>query len=252
MGLLRDLFASGDDRPKRILPPDAPAILESFGRFNGPAPDGDALAGIELGQAIKGALEAEPDRVLDEMVEACDSVGGWSYYGAWDILSAFVPDRQEDPRYVHIVDGLLDTLTAEGYGPGDIPMILTPRAIERQRAVRAANPDATGAPEPEPEIPPLADGERRLLQVVDRPDGHQNRIYLLHRRPSDLEERSFVAVIHHSESADFDFDTASAWHGGTDERTVYIRVAESYANSRTASCGYWLEPNVQWYADRVG
>jgi hypothetical protein len=207
--------------------------------------------GIELGQAVKKALEVDPDRVLDEMVEACDSIGGWSYYGAWDILSAFASDRQEDPRYVHIVDGLLDHLTEEGYGPGDIPMILTPRAIERQRAARAANPGAAGAPEPEPEIPPLTDGERRLLQVVDRPDGNQNRIYLVHRRHPDYEDHRFAAVIHHSDAPDFDFDTASAWHGGADERTIYIRVAESYANSRTASCGYWLEPNVQWYADRV-
>jgi hypothetical protein len=254
MGLLRNVFSSGGDHSGRLLPPNAPAILESFGRFEGPAPGGDAHAGLDLGRVVKTALEADPDRVLDEMVEACDSVGGWSYYGAWDILSAFASDRQEDPRYVHIVDGLLDTLVEEGYGPGDIPMILTPRAIERQRAGQATSPEteSTPEPEPEPEIPRLADGEQRLLQVVDRPDGNQNRIYLIHRRPSDYDDHQFVAVIHHSETSDFAFDQAGAWHGGVDERTVYIRVAEAFANTRTASCGYWLEPDVQWFADRVG
>lgn len=251
MGLLRDMFSAGDDRSGRLLPPDAPATLESFGRSEGPAPGGDMVAGLDLGRIVGKALEVEPDRVLDEIVEACDAVGGWSYYGAWDILSTHASDRQEDPRYVHIVDGLLDTLVEEGYGPGDIPMALTARAIERQRAEHAASPETESVPEAEPEIPPLADGERRLLQVVDRPDGNQNKIYLIHRRPPDYEDHRFVAVIHHSESTDFDFDTTTAWQGGADERTAYIRVAEAYANSRTASCGYWLEPNLQWFADRV-
>lgn len=250
MGLLRDAFFGRDSG--RLLPPDAADTLESFGRSEGPAPGGDALAGIELGRAVKKALEVDPDRVLDEIVEACDSVGGWSYYGAWDILSAFCSDREEDPRYERIIDGLLDTMKAEGYGPGDIPMGLTARAIARDRAEQSASPATEAAPEPEPEIPPLADGEQRLLQIVDRPDGNQNRIYLIPRRPDDYEDHQFVAVIHHSETADFDFDTAWAWQGGADERTVYIRVAEAYANSRTASCEYWLEPSVQWFADRVG
>ena len=249
MGLFKDLLSGGSGR---LLPSDAPATLESFGRFNGPAPGGDMAAGIELGRAVKKALTEDPGPVLDEMVAACDSVGGWSYYGAWDILSAFVPEREDDPRYAHIVDGLLDTLEAEGYGPGDIPMILTPRAIARQRDKRAAEPAAESAPQPEPDIPRLAEGEQRLLKVVDRPDGNQNRIYLIHRRDSDIDLFQFVAVIHCSEEADFDFDTSFAWQGGEDERTVYIRVAEAYANGRTTSCGYWLDPNVQWFADRVG
>lgn len=252
MGILRDLFSSGGDRPGRLLPPDAPAVLESFGRSEGPAPGGDMAPGLDLGRTVKKALEVDPGRTLDEIVEACDSIGGWSYYGAWDILSAFASDREDDPRYVHIIDGLLDTLQKEGYGPGDIPMALTQRAIERQRAEQTASLEAGSAPEPEPEIPPLADGERRLLQVVDRPDGNQNKIYLIRRRPSDPESYDFVTVIHYSESTDFAFDTEGAWHGGEDERAVYIRVAEAYANSRTASCSYWLEPNLQWFADRVG
>ena len=41
---LRDLFSGGDDRPRRLLPSDAPATLESFGLLNGPAPGGDAVA----------------------------------------------------------------------------------------------------------------------------------------------------------------------------------------------------------------
>lgn len=248
---LRDLLSGGGDRPRRLLPSDAPATLESFGLLNGPAPGGDPVAGLELGKIVQQGLQSDPDRTLDELVEACDSVGGWSYYGAWDILSTFAPDRQDDPRYVHIVDGLLDSLTAAGYGPGDIPMILTPRAIERQRAAQATSSEPASAPEPEPEIPPLGEGEQRLLQTVQRPDGNQNRIYLLHRRPDDFDHHTFVAVIHHSETGAFDPDAARAWHGGEDERTVYIRVAESYANSRTAMCEYWLEPHVQWYADRV-
>lgn len=251
MGLLKGMFSSGRGDSGRLLPPDAPAILESFGRSESPAPGGDMIPGLDLGRTVGKALKVDPDRVLDEIVEACDSVGGWSYYGAWDILSAHASDRQEDPRYVHIVDGLLETLVKEGYGPGDIPMALTARAIERQRAEQATSPEAESVSEPEPEIPPLADGERRLLQIVDRPDGNRNEIYLIHRRPPDYEGHQFVAVIHHSESTDFDFETVTAWHGGADERDVYIRVAEAYANTQTASCRYWLEPGIQWFADRV-
>lgn len=249
MGLLSGGFGRG--RAKRLLPRDASAILETFGRHEGPAPGGDVVAGIEFGQAVKQALAVDTERVLDEMVEACDAIGGWSYYGAWDILSAFAPDREEDPRYVHIVDGLLDTLKAEGYGPGDVPMILTRRAIARDRAAQQASPQSSNPPEPEPEIPTLAEGERRLLKIVGRPDGNENRIYLVHRRPDDMAGYGFVAVIHSSEDTSFDFDTAFGWQFGEDERTVYIRVAEAYANSRTALCTYWLEPAVQWFADRV-
>jgi hypothetical protein len=251
MGLLRDVFSSGRGDSGRLLPRDAAATLESFGRFEGPASGGDLHAGIELAQTVKKALEIDPNRVLDEMVEACDSAGGWSYYGAWEILHAFADNHESDPRYVHIVNGVLETLEREGYGPGDIPMALTPLAVARQRAAQAASPAAEAPPQPEPEIPPLTEGERRLLQIVDRPDGNQNRIYLVHRRPSDEVGYDFVAVIQHSDSADFDFDTAFAWQRGADERTIYIRVAEAYANSRTASCRYWLEPDVQWFADRV-
>ena len=75
MGLFKDLLSGNSGR---LLPADAPATLESFGRFNGPVPGGDVAAGIELGQALKQPLAAEPDRVLDELVAACDSVGGWS------------------------------------------------------------------------------------------------------------------------------------------------------------------------------
>jgi hypothetical protein len=248
MGILRDMF-SGDGRSSRLLPADAPALLESFGRAESPAPGGDPQAGVELFGIVKRALDTDQERTLDEMVELCDTVGGWSYYGAWDLLHSFASDRHEDPRYLHIVDGLLDTLEAEGFGPGDIPMGLTQRAIARQRAAR---PVQTGPPEPEPEVPPLAEGEQRLLEIVDRPDGNQNRIYLIRRPPTESEPYPFVAVIQSSEDPDFDFDTARGWMRGGDERTVYIRVAEAYANSRTASCGYWLEPGVKWFADRVG
>lgn len=247
MGILRGGFGKG--RAKALLPPDAPAILESFGRHEGPAPGGNVVGGFEIGQAVKKALAVDPDRALDEMVAACDAIGGWSYYGAWDILSAFAGDRQDDPRYVHIVNGLLDTLAAEGFGPGDVPMALTRQAVARSRAAQASQPQR--APEPEPEIPPLADGEQRLLEIVGRPDGNENRIYLIHRRPEDSETYQFVAVIHSSDDADFDLDTTWGWQGGEDERTVYIRVAEAYANTRTAQCTYWLEPTVQWFADRV-
>lgn len=249
MGLLRGGF--GRERAKRLLPRGAPEILESFGRHEGPAPGGDMAAGLEFGQAVKRALTVDPERVMDEMVEACDAIGGWSYYGAWDILSAYAPDREEDPRYVHIVDGLLDTLKAEGYGPGDIPMILTPRAIARERAAQQASPQSQNVAESEPVIPPLADGERRLLKIIGRPDGNENRVYLIHRRSEDLEGYKFVAVIQSSDEPDFDFDTTFGWQVGEDERTVYIRIAEAYVNGQTAQCTYWLEPAVQWFADRV-
>jgi hypothetical protein len=250
MGLLRDTFFGGGSSA-RLLPANAPALLESFGRGEGPAPGGgDAQVAMELFEIVRNAIDTDQNRTLDEMVEVCDAVGGWSYYGAWELLHSFASEPEEDPRYVHIVDGLLDTLEAEGFGPGDIPMGLTQRAIERRRAAGAAQPAPEGPPEPEPQIAPLAEGERRLLETVDRPDGNQNRIYLIHGRDSD--DYKFVAVIQGSDDPDFDFETAFGWQRGDDERTVYIRVAEAYANSRTAACGYWLEPDVQWFADRVG
>jgi hypothetical protein len=252
MGLLRDTFFGGG-RSAGLLPANAPALLESFGRGEGPAPGrGDARAAIELFEIIKKALDTDQERTLDELVAACDAVGGWSYYGAWELLHSFAPEREEDPRYVHIVDGLLDTLEADGFGPGDVPMALTERAVARQRAGRAAQPPVSGPPEPEPGIAPVAEGEQRLLEVVDRPDGNQNRIYLIRRPTTDSEPYPFVAVIQGSDDPDFDFETAWGWQRGADERTVYIRVAEAYANSRTAACGYWLDPDVQWFADRVG
>jgi hypothetical protein len=60
MGLPRGGFGQG--RAKRLLPHGAPAILESFGRHEGPAPGGDVLAGIEFGQAVKKALAMDPER----------------------------------------------------------------------------------------------------------------------------------------------------------------------------------------------
>lgn len=255
MGLLKDLFSPGDDRPRRLLPPDTSTILEELGRYEGPAPGGDPIPGLDLGRTVKNALKVDPERVLDEIIEACDSVRGWSFCGAWEILSTYASDREDDPRYVYIIDGLLDTLEDEGYGPGSISRILPPRVIARHWRhhwdEQPASPAAERAPEPEPEIPPLAEGERRLLQVVDRPDGNQNKIYLIHRRASDRDDWQFVAVVHFSEDTAFGFDTESAWMGGEDERAVYIRVAEAYANTRTASVSYWLEPSVQWFADRV-
>jgi hypothetical protein len=250
MGFLKSIFSS-DGHSRKLLPSYAPAVLESFGRHESPAPGGDISAGFELSQTVREALNTEPDRVLDELVAACDSIGGWSYYGAWDMLSALAPDREQDPRYVHIVDGLLDKMSEEGYGPGDTPMALAPRRIKRERAERATSQATARMSEPEPEIPSLTPGERRLLQVVDRPDGDQNRVYLIHRRSSDAAENLFVAVIHCSEDAGFDFGTERDWQGGIDERAVYIKVAEAYVNSRTATCEYWLDPNVQWFADRV-
>lgn len=250
MGRLRDTIFGGG-REERLFPPTTATLLETYGRAEGPMPGGDREAGIQLLQIVRRAIDTDQDRALDELVEICDSVGGWSYYGAWDMVHSFASEPEEDPRYLHLVDGLLDTLEAEGGGPGDIPMALTQRAIARTRARQAAQP-APAAPEPEPAIAPLADGEQRLLQIVDRPDGNQNRIYLIRRPPSETEPYPFVAVIQSSDDPDFDFDTAWGWQRGSDERTVYIRVAEAYANSRAAAFGYWLEPHVQWFADRVG
>lgn len=246
----RILSGSSDDG--RLLPRDTPEVLASFGQSESPAAGGEMGPGLDLGRTVREAVQVDPDRVLDEMVEACDKAGGWAYWGAWDILGTYARDHEKDLRFVHIVDGVIDTMRAKGYGPGDIPMGLTARMIERDRAKAAEAPGAgESEPEPEPAIPALAEGEQRLLKVIDRPDGNQNKIYLIHRRSSDDEDDRFVAVIHCSESDDFSFENEWAWKGGADERAVYIRVAEAHANGRTRSCEYWLDSQVQWYADRV-
>lgn len=143
---LRDLLSSGGGRSGRLLPSDAPQTLEAFGRFEGPAPGGDMASGIDLGQTIKKGLEADPDRALDEIVEACDSIGGWSYYGAWDILSIYAPQRQDDPRYTHIVDGLLDTRPSRRSPPLRMKSSACFKSLTDPTAIKTGSTWSTVAP----------------------------------------------------------------------------------------------------------
>ena len=51
--------------------------------------------GLDLGLTVREAVQVDPDRVLDEMVEACDKAGGWAYWGAWDILGTYARDHEK-------------------------------------------------------------------------------------------------------------------------------------------------------------
>ena len=86
---------------------------------------------------------------------------------------------------------------------------------------------APSTPDTAPTIPPLGEGEERLLNTVHRPDGHRNDIYLVHRRPSDDETMgtsepiNFVAIIRSTDQDATDTSPPSAWHRGPD-REQYI------------------------------
>jgi hypothetical protein len=110
----------------------------------------------------------------------------------------------------------------------------------------------------EPHIPPLADGEERLLQTVRRADGNRNEIYLVHRRPSDDEfigdePINFVAVIRYPDDDLGDTSVPSAWKRGPTERSIYIAIAEAFANVGVlpGSLLLSLDPDVQWFVDRI-
>jgi hypothetical protein len=112
--------------------------------------------------------------------------------------------------------------------------------------------------EAEPTIPPLGDGEERLLQTVHRPDGNRNDIYLVRRRPSDDEAMgtgdpvNFVAIIRSTDRDPNDASPPWAWQRGPDERTIYIRLAEAFVNAPPPPGGSaTLDTNVQWFVDRI-
>jgi len=112
-------------------------------------------------------------------------------------------------------------------------------------------------PRVEPDIPPLAPGEERLLQTVHRADGERNEIYLLHRRPSDDratggEATNFVAVIRSTDSDPTDTGPPWAWQRGPTERSVYIAVAEAAANSPPfPGSSVSFDADVQWFYDCI-
>jgi hypothetical protein len=117
--------------------------------------------------------------------------------------------------------------------------------------------DASGRVD-EPHIPPLADGEERLLQTVRRADGNRNEIYLVHRRPSDDaftgagEPINFVAVIRYPDEDSGDTSVPSAWQRGPSERSIYIAIAEAFANVGVLpGSSVSNHPDVLWFVDRI-
>jgi hypothetical protein len=117
---------------------------------------------------------------------------------------------------------------------------------------------APSAPATEPNIPPLGEGEERLLNTVHRPDGHRNEIYLVHRRPSDDETMgtgepiNFVAIIRSTDQDPTETSPPWAWQRGPDERTIYIRVAEAAVSAPPPPGGSaTLDVDVQWFVDRI-
>ena len=129
---------------------------------------------------------------------------------------------------------------------------------DQTRAMPMEVDPAPSAPGAEPTIRPLAEGEERLLNTIQRPDGERNEIYLVHRRPSDDETMgtgepiNFVAIIRSTDQDPNDTSPPFAWQCGPDERTIYIRVAEAAVNAPPPPGGSaTLDPDVQWFVDRI-
>jgi tetratricopeptide (TPR) repeat protein len=106
-------------------------------------------------------------------------------------------------------------------------------------------------------IAPLAPGEERLLQTVNRADGNRNDIYLAHRRPSDPETMgtnepiNFIAVIRATDDPD-DGSPKYAWQRGPTEISVYRAVAEAFVNVGVLpGTTVTLAPDLQWFVDRI-
>lgn len=86
----------------------------------------------------------------------------------------------------------------------------------------------------EPTIAPLVHDEERWLETVHRTDGNRNDIFLIHRRSMDEdtsgEPTNFVTIIRATDSDPN--ETPRAWHRGSDERSVYLQVAEALSTPR--------------------
>jgi tetratricopeptide (TPR) repeat protein len=80
-------------------------------------------------------------------------------------------------------DGVRD-LIAQLHRDPELGSDATPQTVtigQMVESFRAANrPEYVSVP-----VAPLAEGEERLVQVVHRPDGNRNDIYLIHSRPDD-------------------------------------------------------------------
>lgn len=122
----------------------------------------------------------------------------------------------------------------------------------------ATEPQMIERQDGEPVIAPLMEGEERLLQTVHRPDGNRNDIYLTRRRPTDDqtmgtgEPINFVAIIRSSEADPNDTPPSWPWQRGPTERSIYIALAQAYANVGVLpGHSVSLDPDVRWFADRI-
>lgn len=90
------------------------------------------------------------------------------------------------------------------------------------------------APLPSLQVPPLADGEERLVQTVHRPDGNRNDIYLVHSRPEHGEVLGtgepvrFVALIRSSD--DLSGGEGNLWFRASTLETLYGEIARAFRN----------------------
>ena len=105
-------------------------------------------------------------------------------------------------------------------------------------------------PPPSIQVAPLAEGEERLVQIVHRPDGNRNEVYLIHSGPDhgDVmgtgETVRFVAVIRSTDEADGREGTM--WFRGHTLEALCLDIAMAYRNQPPpAGFRVWNAPEVE-------
>lgn len=103
-------------------------------------------------------------------------------------------------------------------------------------------------------VRPFGPDEQRLLGVITRPDGNENRVCLIHRRDNDHamtatgEQVKYVAATTFTDRPD---DPPMEWFYGATAEDVVIRVAEAWVNAPPPpGVGLRASPEVECYMKR--
>jgi len=125
-------------------------------------------------------------------------------------------------------------------------------AIIEASTVPSGRSSAINARVERPAIAPLDPNERRLVQVITRPDGVQNEIYLIHRREIDSEKSAgepvnYVAIVERSDApAD---RVPPAWYEASEVEGIYRKLAFGLRTSPPpAGFQVWTAPEIEWLA----
>lgn len=100
-------------KPPSVLPEDAPAKLDAYGRAEGPLQqEGDPAGAVMLMEPIRKGLADDHDHCLKELYAAARQGGGWALYAVVEILDAL--HRSSKPSDQEILRGENGLLNVEG------------------------------------------------------------------------------------------------------------------------------------------